>query len=212
MALASQTTPTDAEAALGVSGASAVLSRLLPVVILVALMWAVRVVDVVVPADFNENGIVPRRVSGLDGIIWAPLLHVSFGHLIANTVPTSVLGALIAVRDRTRFVVVAALSTFGSGIGVWAVAPSRTVTVGASGLAFGLLGYLVARGLFDRTLVSILIGLGALLFYGGMLFGVLPNRAGVSWQAHLFGLLAGVAAAAMLDRRPDRRRGIATTT
>lgn len=164
-------------------------------------MWLVRIVDALAPADFTDNGVVARQVSGLDGILWAPLLHVSFGHLVANTVPLCVLGGVISLSNRVRFVAVAALTWVGSGLGVWLIAPAHTVTVGASGVVFGLLGYLTARGFFDRRLPSIAVGLGALLFYGGMLFGVLPNRAGVSWQAHLFGLLAGVGAAALLDRR-----------
>ncbi len=200
MSVTSQTIPDDDRPVGADKQLSLFIGRLFPVITLVALMWVVRVVDVVLPADLNDNGIVPRRSSGLDGIIWAPLLHVSFAHLIANTVPTGVLGGLIALRDKTRFVVVALISALGSGLGVWVVSPSRTVTVGASGLAFGLLGYLLARGLFDRTLVSIAIGIGALFFYGGMLFGVLPNNEGVSWQAHLFGLLCGFAVAAMFDR------------
>ena len=186
----------------GVASRTAGLAaRLFPVFICVAVMWLVRIVDALAPADFTDNGVVARQVSGLDGILWAPLLHVSFGHLVANTVPLCVLGGVISLSNRVRFVAVAALTWVGSGLGVWLIAPAHTVTVGASGVVFGLLGYLTARGFFDRRLPSIAVGLGALLFYGGMLFGVLPNRAGVSWQAHLFGLLAGVGAAALLDRR-----------
>ncbi len=185
-----------------VTGRSAGLTaRVFPLFICVAVMWLVRIVDTVVPADFTDNGVVARQLSGLDGVLWAPLLHVSFGHLVANTVPLCVLGTVISLGNRIRFVAVTGLAWIGSGLGVWLIAPAHTVTVGASGVVFGLFGYLAARGFFDRRLPSIAVGLGALLFYGGMLFGVLPNRAGVSWQAHLFGLLAGVGAAALLDRR-----------
>ncbi len=176
-------------------------ARLLPVGAIIVGMWLVRILDVVLPADLVNGGILPRQGSGLDGVVWAPLLHVSFGHLIANTVPMAVLGGLIALGNRVRFLAVSAFTWLGSGLGVWLIAPPRTVTVGASGVVFGLLGYLVARGVFDRKPMSILLGLGALGFYGGILFGVLPNRAGVSWQAHLFGLVSGVGAAALLDRR-----------
>lgn len=192
------------QAALRSSNGPAV--RLVPLGVLVAGMWLVRIADVIVPADFVNGGIVPRQGWGLDGVVWAPLLHISFGHLIANTVPFCVLGGLIALGNRFRFVAVSAMTWLGSGLGVWLIAPSRTVTVGASGVVFGLLGYLVARGVFDRKPMSILLGLGALLFYGGMLFGVLPNRAGVSWQAHLCGLVSGIGAAALLDRRPTPNR------
>jgi membrane associated rhomboid family serine protease len=99
-----------------------------------------------------------------------------------------------------------ALTAIGSGIGVWLVSPSKSVTVGASGVVFGFLGYLLARGVFDRKFTSILVGIGALVLYGGMLFGVLPNRAGVSWQAHLFGFFSGIAAAWLLDSKAFRAR------
>jgi membrane associated rhomboid family serine protease len=181
-------------------------ARLTPVAVLVVGMWLVRILDVVLPTDLVNGGILPRQGSGLDGVVWAPLLHVSFGHLLANTVPLCVLGGLIALGNRARFLAVSAITWLGSGLGVWLIAPTRTVTVGASGVVFGLLGYLVARGVFDRKPMSILLGLGALGFYGGMLFGVLPNRAGVSWQAHLFGLVSGIGAAALLDRRSTPNR------
>jgi membrane associated rhomboid family serine protease len=178
----------------------------LPIGVAVALMWLVEVVDAATPARFDQFGIVPRRFGGLDGIAFAPFLHVSFRHLVANTVPLILLGSVIAVQRVSRFISVFVLTAVGSGIGVWLTAPSGTVTLGASGVVFGLLGYLLGRGYFDRKPTSILIGVVALFFYGGMLFGVLPNRTGVSWQAHLFGFIAGVASAWLLDGRRARPR------
>jgi membrane associated rhomboid family serine protease len=178
--------------------------RLIPVAVGLGLMWVVFIVDVLVSSNFVRFGISPRAADGLDGIVWAPFLHVSFAHLLANSVPFAVLGSVVAVSRRARFLVVGVMTAIGSGLGVWLVSPTRSVTVGASGVVFGLFGYLLSRGLFDRKLSSVLIGVGSLVFYGGMLFGVLPNRAGVSWQAHLFGLFAGVGAAALLDGRSGR--------
>jgi membrane associated rhomboid family serine protease len=182
----------------------------LPVAIAVAMMWLVEILDVATPLKLDRHGIVPRRVGGLDGIAFAPFLHVSFRHLIANSIPLVVLGSIISIQRVSRFVSVFVLTALGSGVGVWLVSPARTVTIGASGVVFGLLGYLLARGFFDRKPTSVLVGILALLFYGGMLFGVLPNRAGVSWQAHLFGFIAGVCSAWLLDGRHGRS-SVATT-
>jgi membrane associated rhomboid family serine protease len=173
----------------------------LPLLISIAVMWVVQILNVIPSVDVERFGIVPRRIRGLFGIVLAPFLHVSFSHLIANTVPLAVMGAVIGWHNRKRFGAVFGLTALGSGLGVWLIAPKGTVTLGASGVVFGMLGYLLARGVFDRKFTSILIGIGALIFYGGMLFGVLPNRTGVSWQAHLFGFLAGVASAWLLSKR-----------
>jgi membrane associated rhomboid family serine protease len=167
-------------------------------------MWMLEILDAATPLRLDRLGIIPRRMGGVDGIVFAPFLHVSFGHLIANTVPLVILGSVIAVQRVSRFVSVFLLTALGSGIGVWLTAPPRTVTLGASGVVFGLLGYLLARGFFDRKPTSFLIGIAALMFYGGMLFGVLPNRSGVSWQAHLFGFIAGIFTARILDGRSKR--------
>jgi membrane associated rhomboid family serine protease len=165
------------------------------------LMWMSELFDRVGPGDLDRHGIRPLTLWGLDGIVWAPFLHNGFGHLIANTIPFVVLGLVIALQRASRFISVFVLTALGSGIGTWFTGGRNTVHLGASGVVFGLLGYLVARGVFDRKLRSIVIGLVALGGYGGMLWGVLPNRPGISWQAHLFGLLAGVGAAKLLDGR-----------
>jgi membrane associated rhomboid family serine protease len=181
-----------------------VIRPLIPVAALVAVMWVVEILDAGTPLRLDQFGIVPRRLGGLDGIVFAPFLHVSFRHLISNTVPFLILGSVISVQRVSRLVSVFLLTAIGSGMGVWLIAPSRTVTLGASGVVFGLLGYLLARGFFDRKPVSMLVGVVALLFYGGTLFGLLPNRDGVSWQAHLFGFIAGVFSAWILDGRSVR--------
>jgi membrane associated rhomboid family serine protease len=157
-----------------------------------AVMWAARLLDVVLPANLAQLGIKPRQIVGLEGIVFAPFLHVSWGHLISNTVPFAVLGAALAIERAARFLTVFLVTAVGSGLGTWLVAPSGTVHLGASGVIFGLLGYLLARGVFDRRMKSIAIGVAVGIVYGGLVVGVLPQREGVSWQAHLFGFLSGV--------------------
>jgi membrane associated rhomboid family serine protease len=174
------------------------------VLALVALMWVVEVVDALLPAVLDRYGIVGRTGSGLVGIPLAPLLHGGFEHLMANTVPFVLLGALVAWRSRDRFVAVLAVIVLLGGLGVWLVTSPSTVTIGASGVLFGFATYLVTAGLLTRHWVDVVVAVGVVLVYGSMLGGVLPVTVpdGVSWQGHLAGALAGVVAALLLARRP----------
>lgn len=170
----------------------------------VAVLWVVEIADAVTPRQsLDRFGIEPRSEDGLVGIALSPLLHGSFAHLEANSVPLLVLGFLVATVSTARYVAVLAWSWVVSGVGVWLVAPTGSITVGASGLVFGLLTYLLVAGFLERNAVRILIGIGVFFVYGGILLGVLPGTPGVSWQGHFFGAVGGVLAAFQLA---DRRR------
>jgi membrane associated rhomboid family serine protease len=167
----------------------------------VALLWVIEIVDAVTAGDLDRYGIEPRSEDGLVGIAVAPLLHSGWTHLEANSVPLLVLGLIVAVVSTARFFGVIAWTWVVSGLGVWLVAPSNSVTVGASGLVFGLLAYLLVVGFLERRAIGILVSVGVFLLYGGVLLGVLPGEPGVSWQGHLFGAVGGVLAAYHLANR-----------
>jgi membrane associated rhomboid family serine protease len=167
----------------------------------VTLLWLAEIIDTVQGGDLDQYGIQPRSEDGLWGILFAPLLHGGFDHLEANTVPLLILGFLVATVSFGRWLSVMAWAWLVSGIGVWLVAPAGSLTIGASGLVFGLLTYLLVVGFLERSPVRILIGVGVFLLYGGVLLGVLPGTPGVSWQGHLFGALGGVLAARLHARR-----------
>jgi membrane associated rhomboid family serine protease len=171
--------------------------------VLVVLMWVLEVLDAVLPVVLDRFGIVGRTASGLVGIPLAPLLHGGFGHLIANTVPFLVLGGLVAWRSRDRFVPVLLVIVVLGGLGVWLVTSPSTVTIGASGVLFGFATYLITAGVLTRHWLDVAVAVGVVLLYGSMLGGVLPVTVadGVSWQGHLTGALAGVAAALLLAGR-----------
>jgi len=179
----------------------------LVVVAFTALMYVVEAVDVVLGNRLDEQGIAPRTLDGLDGVLWAPLLHGSWSHLLANTVPVLAFAFLAMAGGIARWVLVTGTIWLVSGLGVWLTAGAGTVTVGASGLAFGWLAYLVVRGLFNRAFAQIVIAAVLLIGWGGMLWGVLPGQPGVSWQAHAFGALGGVLAA-WFGSRADRKRAV----
>ncbi len=153
----------------------------------------------VVARSLDVSGIHPRDLQGLWGILCAPLLHGGFGHLAANTVPYLVLGWYVIAGRKGDFFLVSAIVIVLGGAGVWLTAPANSVHIGASGLIFGYLGFLLARGLFERSLGSILVAVIVGLLYGGLIFGVLPSgESGVSWQGHLFGFVGGAIAAKLL--------------
>lgn len=158
----------------------------------VTTMWVAEGADqLAFDGDLDRFGIVPRTLDGLTGVALAPLLHAGFGHLLANTVPLLVLGALIALKGLRRLVTVAVGVTVLGGLGVWVFGRSA-IHLGASGVVFGFFGYLVAAGVFERRLRSVVLAVIAVLLYGGLVWGALPGTPGVSWESHLAGLLAGV--------------------
>jgi membrane associated rhomboid family serine protease len=174
----------------------------------VALLWVSEIADASQGGTLDRFGIQPRSEEGLWGILFAPLLHGGFNHLEANTGPLLVLGFLVAVVSFARWAAVMAWAWLVSGIGVWLVAPDNSLTIGASGLVFGLLTYLLVAGFMERKPVRILIGVAVFLVYGGVLLGALPGQPGVSWQGHLFGAIGGVLAARVhARRRPGREWG-----
>ncbi len=172
------------------------------VVVVVAVLWLVELLDVLVFDDSLERqGIQPRELDGLDGVLWAPFLHDDFAHLAANTLPLMVLAALVMARSVPRWFRVSLVVVLVGGFATWLMARSGN-HVGASGVVFGYLGYLLAAGFFERSLRSVALGVLVAVMYGGLLWGVLPTTPGVSFEGHLFGLLAGVAAAPMVGGRP----------
>ncbi len=171
----------------------------------VAVMWIVEVLDAVIFRHrLNMLGIRPRSISGLWGILFMPFLHGNFAHLIANTVPFVTLGWLIMLRETSDFLMVTMIAMLTSGLGVWIVGAPYTVHIGASGVVFGYLGYLLLRGYFERSLTAIGFSIVVALLYGGTLFGLLPLQRGVSWEGHLFGFLGGVLAAYLLAKRATK--------
>lgn len=179
-------------------------------VVVIGIMWVTEVVDTVLGGRLDSNGILPRSIAGLDGILWAPFLHDGFSHLISNTLPFAVLSGLVLVQGVRRWINASVIIVIAGGLLVWAFAiGSNECHIGASGWVFGLFGFLVVSAILERKLMSIGIGLVTLFFYGStILFGFVP-RPGLSWEGHLFGFIAGVIAARILANR--ELKSVATT-
>ena len=184
----------------------------------VAVVWAVSLYGLFVDDRLvGALAVVPRRPDHLSGIFGAPLVHGSFAHLAANTVPLLVLGGMVALRGSVYYLTTTlAVAVLGDGqrrrqivdgavlggLGLWTFG-RNAAHIGASGLVFGYFGFLVGRGYYERSPTSVAVAALVAAGYGGMAAGVLPRDPGVSWEAHLFGLLAGgLCARAAGGRRP----------
>ncbi len=167
----------------------------------VALLWLIELADQITRGSLDALGIHAWQLSSLPSVFVAPWLHVDWAHLSANTVPFAVLGFLVILGGAVRALLSTLWSVVTSGVFAWLLSPPNTVTIGASGLIFGWLTYLLTRGIFGRDGKQILLAVLIFLVYGGILWGVFPAQVGVSWQAHLGGAVGGVLAAWLGHRR-----------
>jgi membrane associated rhomboid family serine protease len=170
---------------------------------LVLLLWAVELVDLLLfGGSLDRLGIRPRTAGGLMGVPLHPLLHLGLGHVALNSIGLLLFGGLVILRDETDFWITVLLGTLIGGLGVWLFG-RPPIHVGASGVVFALFGYLLLTGWFDRSFGAILLSAVVFLLWGSALFGLSPMQVGISWEAHLFGFLAGGLAAWL---RAQRRR------
>ena len=163
--------------------------------------WAVLGVNVLLGGVLNNYGVIPRTELGLRGIVFASFLHGSLAHLTANTVSFLVLGWLVLTGGTKRFIIVSIAAALGSGVCAWLFGSPGSVHIGASGVIFGYLGFLMLAGWWERKFMSIVLSIGVTALWGGMVFGVMPGQLGISWQSHLGGFIGGVWAARALHKR-----------
>lgn len=160
------------------------------------VLWGVQLVNFILQNSLVVYGIVPRSTDGLVGIAFAPFLHGSWAHLVLNSVSLLILAPLTMLRRRSDFWFVSLIGLLLSGLGTWLVGAAHSVHIGASGVIFAYLGFLMARGWFERSGPALLLSVLVTWFFGGMVWGVLPTVGdGISWEAHLFGFLGGIVAA-----------------
>jgi membrane associated rhomboid family serine protease len=160
-----------------------------------AVFWAVFVVNTLVGGSLLVFGVIPRTMIGLRGILFAPFLHANLNHIVANSIPFVVLGWMVMLRDQRHFIPVTLAAMLGSGLTAWLLGAPGSVHIGASGVIFGYLGFLMLSGWYARSVGSILISLVVTVLWGGLVLGVMPGTPGISWQAHIGGFIGGVLAA-----------------
>lgn len=167
----------------------------------VAVFWAVFVVDALLGGALNVMGIHPRSGWGLLGVLFAPFLHGSLAHVISNSMPFLFLGWMVLAGGVRQYLGVCGVGALTAGLVPWLVGAPGSVHIGASGVVFAFFGFLLLRGWFERSVGSVLVSLAVALFWGGLVFGVLPGQPGVSWEAHLGGFLGGALCARWFARR-----------
>lgn len=163
------------------------------VLIFVGIVWGVFLLDLVLPGSFNHFGLEPRRADGLIGVITMPFLHGSWNHLIGNTVPLIVLLCLLAGSKADTYAIVPQIIFLG-GLLLWVLGRSQTEHIGASGLVYGLIAFLIVAGLREGRIGALAIAFVVGVTYGATLMrGILPMGVGdnVSWDGHLMGAIAG---------------------
>jgi membrane associated rhomboid family serine protease len=186
-----------------------------------ALLWIIQIInEVITPSGppghiltlTGDYGIVPRDIGRLPELLTAPFLHFSWSHLEGNSGPLFIFGFLAAYRGLGKFFALTVIVVLTSGLAAWFFSSAGSVEAGASGVVFGYFGYIMVRGIFDRRLVDVLIGAVMALCFAYQ-FSVLIPQAHLSWQAHIGGLVGGIAAGWVLrDKRADvkARRGART--
>jgi membrane associated rhomboid family serine protease len=174
----------------------------------VLLLWLVKLAEYFGGLDFTRFGIYPRRTGGLAGILFSPFIHGSFAHLFANTAPVIVIGTMLIYGYPRAAKILLPVVYLGSGIAVWLFA-REAYHIGASGLAFGMMFFVLTVGILRWDRRAIAISLVVFFLYGGMIWGVLPLAREVSFESHLSGALIGVVLAFLLRQRdpePPRKQ------
>jgi membrane associated rhomboid family serine protease len=190
-----------------------VLKRFTPILLLTAFCWLLFLVNnLMLGGHFDQCGIKPRQIGSLPGIIFAPFLHGSYQHMAANTLPLLVLGGILCARSKGEFVVVTGAGILLGGSLTWLFA-RNACHIGASGLIFCYFGYLASLALFNRTFGTLCLSVVCIVGYGGIVWGIVPTSAAISWESHLFGLVAGTALAwimAKLKKTPTGSQDLAS--
>lgn len=164
-----------------------------PASLIIGFIWFVQIINAVLSYGLNVFGIYPRRMWGLRGIIFAPVLHSGFDHLFFNTIPLLILIDFVLFAGVTQFLCITLIIMVLGGFLIWLLGRNG-MHVGASYLVMGYWGYLLINAYQHPSVLSIVLALVCLYYFGGLLLGLFPTEEKVSWEGHLFGFVAGIAA------------------
>lgn len=169
-------------------------NRLITLTSFIVIIWISSFIVFLFHPNYILPVLIPRTAQGLLGILTMPFIHGSITHLVANTLPFIIFSWLILIRGTVYYLKATTIILILGGLLVWLFARSAA-HIGASGLIFGYFGFLIARAFYDRSIRSVLITLLVFFFYGGFIWGIVPTAGRISWEAHLFGMIAGIIAA-----------------
>ncbi|MEZ5007654.1 MAG: rhomboid family intramembrane serine protease [Chitinophagales bacterium] len=155
------------------------------------IMWIVEIIEYILGIRLSYLGVLPRDITGLKGVFLSPFLHGEWSHIISNSLPFFVLSAILFIAYKKVAYTVFILIYLLTGLFVWLLARGGTFHIGASGLVYGLFGFIFFSGIFRGDMKSIALSLIIAFFYGGMAYGVFPGKEGISWESHLMGAVSG---------------------
>ncbi|MCP3927965.1 MAG: rhomboid family intramembrane serine protease [Bacteroidetes bacterium] len=156
-----------------------------------ALIWGIHILQFITRIDLGYLGVYPKRLFGLKGVIFSPLIHADFHHLISNSVPLLALTVMIMFFYRKVAIKSFFMIYVLTGLAVWIFA-RQVFHIGASGVVYGLVSFVFWNGIFRKNLKSIILALIVTVLYSGYFAGILPNQEGISWESHLLGGLVGI--------------------
>ena len=178
--------------------------------VILLIPWVIFFITYFINSKILLLGIIPRHVRGLPGILCAPLLHANFNHIFFNSIPLLVLSNFILINGLKYYLLVTLMITVLSGIAIWCFAKPG-LHIGASALITGYWGFLISNIYQNGTLTTIILGLLSLYYFAGIFLGIFPREKGVSWQGHLFGLLAGLATSYIYKLYPPEAMNLLMT-
>ena len=182
-----------------------ILKSFIPGILLVAILWAVKLVEWKTGQLFADYGVFPRTSSGIRGVLFSPFIHGDFKHLISNSVPLLVLGAGLFYFYKSLAYKVFVWVFFLAGFWLW-LGGRESFHIGASGIIYGLTTFLFFSGVFRRDTRLMAFSLVVVFLYGGMVWGIFPLFTGISWEGHLFGSLAGLLMAFVYRKEGPQRK------
>ena len=199
------------------SAAHSIEGEVRGVVVFIGVIWAIFVLDWILPRELSKQfALMPRSFGGTTGILTMPFLHRDFPHILSNTLPLFILLTLLAGSNAKSWAIVASLIV-ANGVLLWLFGSATNASgqlvghVGASGLVYALVGYLIGSGLFERRLIPMAVAVIVGLMFGGMTLKGLVPQDDVSWGGHFFGLLAGIGLAYMMARESALPRDTTAT-
>lgn len=176
------------------------MDKIKPAILLVILIWAVFLVEFTFQISFAEYGIIPRKLIGLRGIVLAPFIHGNFVHLSSNTIPFLVLSILLFAFYYEHAYKVLFWSIILSGFIVW-VFGRPAIHVGISGVIYAFASFIIFAGFYKRKFLSIVLSLAVVFTYGGLIWGLIPDKFYISYEAHIGGAIVGIILARVLYKR-----------
>lgn len=160
---------------------------------ILSIFWIIFFIKALLGHRLNILGIYPRHLWGLPGIFFAPFLHANFTHLLFNSIPLFVFTDFLLIFGIHKFLCISLVIILSSGFAIWLLG-RKALHIGASALIMGYFSYLLVTAYKQPSLLTILLAIIAIYYFGGLFLDLFPREERVSWEGHVFGFLAGLAA------------------